>query len=97
VYGIAFWTACASREKCVKGVVGDSQDTIGHKKADLPHWFAIEALLQAAGRKHCFIRIVHVNDPSMERQTQRGQEVDCADEVMVAVQDIVFPTPQFCA
>jgi hypothetical protein len=64
--------SCASCEKCVKGVVRDSYETIRPAKAYLPHWFAIEALLEAAGRKHRFIRIMHMNDLSMDRQTPRG-------------------------
>jgi len=97
VNGIAFGTACASREKRVERMVRDSDDAIGHKETDSPHRFAIEALLEAAGGKHCFVRIMHMNDPPTDRHPQSGQQIDCAHNVMVAVQDVVFSTPQLRA
>src|SRR6266852_2753505 len=63
VHEIAFGSACASREKRVKRMVGDSDDAIGHIETDSPHRFAIEVLLEAAWGEHCFIRIMHMNDP----------------------------------
>ena len=54
-------------------MVGDSDDAIRHKEADLPHRFAIEALLEAASGGHYFIGIVHMDDSPTDRYPRRGQ------------------------
>ena len=45
VHGIALWAAGTSGEKCVEGVIGDSDDSIGHSKTCLAHRFAKHLLL----------------------------------------------------
>src|ERR1700730_1980405 len=78
-------------------MVGDSNDAIRHKKTDVPHRFAIEMLLEAVGRRQRFIRIVYMNDPPKNRHSIRSEQIHCAHQVMVTVQDMVFATPQLSA
>ena len=97
VHGIAFGPGCASCKKGTERMVGNSNDTIRHKKTDLPHGFAIKTLLEAATRGHGFIGIVNVNDPPAEPYTRPRQQIDCAHQVVVTAQNVILSPPQLTA
>jgi hypothetical protein len=75
-------------------MIGDSDDEVGHKETDSPHGLTIEPLLKPAGGEDNFIRIMDMNDPPSNRYSPRGQKIDGADNVMVAVQDVILAPPQ---
>ena len=63
----------ASGEKRVERDIGDPYDAVRHGQADPAHRLAKQHLLEAARRRHVFIRIVGVNDAPADRNPCRGE------------------------
>jgi hypothetical protein len=78
-------------------MVGDSDDTICHQETNLAHRFAIEKLLETATGGHEFIGVVNVDDSSVDWNPRRGQQIDCAQNIVVTVQNVILATLQLSA
>src|SRR5580658_2229762 len=78
-------------------MIRNPDNAISHPETDLPHRFAVEALFPSAGRENSFVCVMHMDDPTVDRQARGGEQIYSAYNVMVAVQNVVSPTPQLRA
>lgn len=95
-HGVAFGPTRSARQKRIERMVRNSDDPVRNSKTNLPHGFTIDAF-EAASRGHRFIGVVHMNNSSANWQPQCGQQINCAKNVVMTVQNVIGSAPQLRA
>jgi hypothetical protein len=78
-------------------MLGDSNYPIRQRETGLPQEGAENGLLPTMTSAHTFVRVVHVDDPPPNGQSQGGYQVHGADQIVMTMKRVVFPADQFPA